>query len=280
MFISVDMRKKNILLLALVALAQVALCQNNNSIDSADTLTQTQIASIYLAGDSAAKVSATKTSPEQYRISYRQFIIPTLLIGTGFIGLKSDWLLYQNHEIRDELQENKKSNFPIDNYTQFAPIAAVYGLNLCGIKGRHNFRDRTLVLTAAALMMTTTVKCLKSITNVRRPDGGKYSFPSGHTATAFMSAEFLWHEYHDVSPWIGFAGYAIATGTGFLRLYNNQHWLTDVLAGAGIGILSTKTAYWLLPCMRKLFSSKSRISAIAVPQVGVREVGLGCALQF
>ena len=37
-------------------------------------------------------------------------------------------------------------------------------------------------------------------------------------------------------------------------MYNNRHWLTDVAAGAGIGILSTKIAYWLYPFLNsKLF---------------------------
>jgi membrane-associated phospholipid phosphatase len=56
-----------------------------------------------------------------------------------------------------------------------------------------------------------------------------------------------WQEYKDVSIWYGISGYVVATGTGFFRMYNDRHWLTDVAAGAGIGILCTKTAYWLYP---------------------------------
>jgi membrane-associated phospholipid phosphatase len=42
-----------------------------------------------------------------------------------------------------------------------------------------------------------------------------------------------------------YCSYAVATGTGILRMYNNKHWLGDVAAGAGIGILSTTLSYWL-----------------------------------
>jgi hypothetical protein len=216
----------------------------------------------------------------QCHFSCGQLLIPATLIGIGFVGLGNHWLIYQNHEIRDELQEGGNKKFPIDDYSQFAPIAAVYGLNLFGVKGLHNFADRTIIIATASIMMTATVKSIKAITNIQRPDGGKYSFPSGHTATAFMAAEFLWHEYRNVSPWIGVTGFTVATGTAFMRLYNNQHWLTDVIAGAGIGILSTEAAYWLLPCMKKLFHRKNSIHAFAFPQLSSQNIGIGCVAYF
>ena len=96
------------------------------------------------------------------------------------------------------------------------------------------------------ILLTTTVFSVKKLTRQLRPDGSGYtSFPSGHTAEAFASAEFMRQEYKDVSPWYGIAGYAVATTTGILRLYNNKHWVRDVVAGAGFGILSTKLAYWI-----------------------------------
>lgn len=71
-----------------------------------------------------------------------------------------------------------------------------------------------------------------------RPDGSNNkSFPSGHTATAFMAATMLHKEYGGRSPWYSIAGYSMATVTGVSRMLNNKHWLSDVLVGAGIGIL-------------------------------------------
>ena len=39
------------------------------------------------------------------------------------------------------------------------------------------------------------------------------------------------------SPWYAVGGYAVATFTGVMRVLNNRHWISDVLSGAGIGIL-------------------------------------------
>ena len=123
---------------------------------------------------------------------------------------------------------------------------------MVGIKGKHNFKERTIILGTSYLIMSASVLSLKSITKVERPDGSAFnSFPSGHTATAFASAEFLWQEYKDVSIWYGITGYLVAAGTGAFRIYNDKHWLTDVVAGAGIGILSTKVAYWMFPYINK-----------------------------
>ena len=111
--------------------------------------------------------------------------------------------------------------------------------------------------------------------SVERPDGSsRNSFPSGHTATAFMGAEFLRKEYWDVSPWIGVAGYAVAAGTGFFRMYNNRHWLTDVLTGAGIGILSTQAAYWLYPTITKTFFRKRYKNIFISPYFSKEEKGV------
>lgn len=136
-------------------------------------------------------------------------------------------------------------------------MAATYGLRLCGVKGKHGYGDMTIILGTAYTLMGISVNSLKTITKVQRPDESSFnSFPSGHTATAFMGAELLRREYWDVSPWIGVAGYAVAASTGFFRMYNNRHWLTDVIAGAGIGILSVEAAYWLYPFISKTFFRK------------------------
>ena len=156
--------------------------------------------------------------------NYSGLIIPTVLIGYGVIGLESDRLKIWNSEIQEELDEKIDKKLPIDDFTQYAPALSVYALDAMGIEGKNNFRDKTTILATSILIMATTVTTLKRTTKINRPDGSSNnSFPSGHTATAFMGAEFLWQEYKDVSIWYGVAGYVIASGTGFFRMYNNKH---------------------------------------------------------
>lgn len=217
-----------------------------------------------------------------YAVKPARMLIPASLFVLGMIGQENDWFQYQNKEIRDELQEHIKTKFPIDDYTQYAPMAATYGLNLCGIRGKHGYGDLTIILGTAYAIMGISVNGLKSTTRVMRPDGSsRNSFPSGHTATAFMGAELLRREYSDVSPWIGVAGYAVAAGTGFFRMYNNRHWLTDVVAGAGIGIMSVEAAYWLYPVISKTFFRKNYLKNTFIsPYMSDGEKGVTCSINF
>jgi hypothetical protein len=193
--------------------------------------------------------------------SIKTFIVPLALITYGAIAQSTEDLREFDLNVKTEVRK-KDPDFhtPFDNYLQYAPGLSVYALNAMGIKGEHNFRDRTITYLLAELMMSVTVQSLKAITKVVRPDGrGTNAFPSGHTATAFTGAEFLRQEYKNVSPWYGIAGYTAATATGVLRMYNNKHWLRDIVAGAGIGILATQMAYWIYPVIeRKLFKNKTK----------------------
>ncbi|WP_255493177.1 phosphatase PAP2 family protein [Flavobacterium sp. SOK18b] len=225
----------------------------------------------------------TPMTNQQLSLNYKKVIIPSLLIAYGIVGIESDQLKLFNTQIKEEVNENIDRKITIDDFTQYLPATSVYGLNAFGVKGKHNFKDRTIILGTSYIIMSASVLSLKSITKVERPDGSAFnSFPSGHTATAFAGAEFLWQEYKDVSILYGISGYIIATGTGAFRIYNDRHWLTDVLAGAGIGILSTKIAYWINPWIQeKIFKSKEKnsISAIA-PFYNGKQLGIGFIRSF
>lgn len=217
------------------------------------------------------------------KFKFRQLVIPAALIGYGVVGIGNDQLLSFNSQIRSEVTEDIDDKLTIDDFSQYLPAASVYGLNALGIKGKHNFKDRTIIMATSYLLMSASVLSLKSVIREKRPDGTDYhSFPSGHTATAFAGAEFLWQEYKDVSIWYGISGYAIATGTGLFRIYNNKHWLTDVAAGAGIGILSTKIAYWINPWIQeKIFKSAAKNTASSIaPFYNGRQLGIGFVRSF
>ena len=236
----------------------------------------------YSAGSLEEILRSEKAKHSPYRFNAMQAVIPASLIILGKIGEESDWGKARTKEIRDELQEHINSKFTIDDFSQYAPLAATYGLNLCGINGTHGYGDLTIITGTAYAIMGITVNSLKSATKVMRPDGSsRNSFPSGHTATAFMGAELLRREYKDVSPWIGVAGYAVAAGTGFFRMYNNRHWLTDVIAGAGIGIMSVQAAYWLYPAISKTFFRKRYLKNTFIsPYLSEEGKGLACNITF
>ena len=137
--------------------------------------------------------------------------------------------------------------FHTDDYLQYAPAALMLGLKAAGLPGRSSW-GRMLVSDAFSTgIMAITINSLKYTCRVMRPDGSsRNSFPSGHTATAFMTATMLHKEYGLThSPWYSIGGYAVATLTGLMRIANNKHYLSDVMVGAGVGILSAELGYWL-----------------------------------
>ncbi|WP_163710885.1 phosphatase PAP2 family protein [Mangrovibacterium lignilyticum] len=224
-------------------------------------------------------------SSNELKFKPQALILPSLLIGYGIVGIESDFVKNINGELKEELNENIDQQVTIDNFSQYMPMASVYALNAMGIKGKHNFKDRTVILTTAYLIMGVTVTTTKNTSRIMRPDGSsKNSFPSGHTATAFMGAEFLYQEYKDQSIWYGVAGYTVAAATGFYRMYNDRHWLTDVAAGAGIGILSTKIAYWVQPLLvskNKPGKANKNLSVESfIPYSNGRQTGICMLVRF
>jgi membrane-associated phospholipid phosphatase len=199
------------------------------------------------------------TTIQPVKFKAAQFIAPVLLMGYGFAAVYNNGPLKElDLSTKDELQEDHPLFAAhVDDYMQFAPALAVYGLNLSGIKGKHNLMDASMLYVTSAAIMGLSTHFVKQGVHRQRPDESGYnSFPSGHTASAFAAAEFLHQEYKDVSPWYGYAGYFVATATGTLRMYNNKHWFSDVVAGAGFGMASTKISYLIYPYIKRLFTGK------------------------
>lgn len=200
-----------------------------------------------------SRYKALSVAPELF--SVKTYIIPGTLIGYGFAALGSRPLKSFDEHLKTIIwDDNPHHTVKIDNYLQFAPAFSVYVLNMSGIRGEHNLIDRTAVYVLSNLLLNVSVSSLKDISHKQRPDGSDHlSFPSGHTAEAFVSAEFMRLEYRHVSVWYGVAGYLIAGAVGYLRMYNNKHYFSEVVTGAGLGIASTDLSYWLYPKIRRLF---------------------------
>jgi membrane-associated phospholipid phosphatase len=203
-----------------------------------------------------ATIALTASFPNHF--SLKSYFIPGFLTAYGMFALRNEELIEFDNSIKNEVwTEPKHKPITVDNYLQYAPGLAVFGLRAAGIYGKNNLRDEALLYLISNAVMGAMVNPLKMATHLQRPDGfGRNAFPSGHTATAFVGAEFLNQEYKDRSPWFSVAGYTLATGVGVMRIYNNRHWMRDVVAGAGIGIISTKFTYWVYPKIRKILFEK------------------------
>lgn len=217
-----------------------------------------------------------------YRPHLTSFIVPTAFIGFGVASLSINGLKKLNLSTKDEISEHQLKHTNLDNYTQFVPAVMVYGLNALGVQGKHNFKDRTVIYLTSQLISGAMVLPLKHIVKEIRPDSSNnLSFPSGHTATAFSSAQFMFHEYRDSNFWLSISGYPFAIFTGAYRAINNKHWVGDVVAGAGFGILATELAYWVHPKINHLlFNDNKTTSAAIMPFYQNKHVGLSYVKQF
>ena len=133
------------------------------------------------------------------------------------------------------------------DYLQYSPAGIMFALKLGGLEGRSDWPRMITADIGSVLIMNGIVRTVKYTIKRERPDGRAHnSYPSGHTATAFMTARMLDKEYGEtVSPWISVGGYGIAATTGIFRVIANRHWCSDVMGGAAIGIFSTDLAYEL-----------------------------------
>ena len=183
----------------------------------------------------------------------QQLIAPAVFIGSGVTATYNSWFKDNvNLPVRDYAVNQGFTPTKVDYVTACLPAAAYMGLGWVGVEARHSGIERFAAAVTAAAIQQGIVQTLKYTTSVMRPDGSTpNSFPSSHTSTAFMGAELVRIEY---GPWWGLGAYTVATGTALMRIYNNRHWVSDLLGGAGIGILSAQAAYWLLPLERRLLN--------------------------
>lgn len=213
-----------------------------------------------LLTDSVFETRMTASSADRFHANH--LIIPGTLIAVGAWGLADGWWKDQSRHITGDVNRwsGGRTN-KVDGYLRFLPAMAYLGLGYLGVDARHSLGERVVTGLVATVATEAMVGGLKKVVKETRPDASdRHSFPSGHTAIAFMGAELVRSEY----GWgYGIGAYAVAFGVGTLRMYNNKHWAHDVLAGAGIGILGARIGWWTQPITKKLFR-KNKETAIAM----------------
>ena len=192
-------------------------------------------------------IFADEYSNDTVRFEPKQLIAPGALITVGALGVGIKPLVKARKWINSEIGVHKCS--PADDVIQYLPLVCYACLDYSGVPARRSVNDRLVVGLTAGVIFAAVTNTVKYTVYERRPTGSRHnSFPSGHTGTAFLGAELMRQEY---GTWAGVAGYTIATGVVVIRILNGRHWLNEVLAGSGIGILSARAGEWLLPFNRR-----------------------------
>jgi len=161
-------------------------------------------------------------------------------------------MLFLDERVRDHVQDHR--NDTTDRIANaFEPFGAEYSVAVLGgfaLIGHFAEKPRALELAfdgTASLFISAGLITpgLKFVTGRSRPSaelgssdfhpfGGGESFPSGHTTAAFAVAGSIATHYDEL--WVKGLSYGVAGLVGYSRIVHDAHWLSDVTAGAFIGI--------------------------------------------
>lgn len=189
------------------------------------------------AGDSSCCANHDGSAAAEKALRMTYVSVPLI---TGALLLKGEDTHFRNMRGGHMPKAYKSS----ETYIQYLPLAATLGLKALGVESRSSWARMAVSGAAGGAIMLAATQSMKHIISTRRPDNSDdHSFPSGHTATAFVTATILHREYGHIHPLVSIGGYATAAATGIMRIRKNRHWASDVAAGAGIGILATELGY-------------------------------------
>lgn len=244
---------------------------------------------------------ALPTIPAENRFEAQGLLLPVTLVAAGTAGLFEPVKSWK-YNLQDAVHSlGGQDRYPFEDYVQYVPAAAALSLGWLGVEARHGTFDRLMlsgtsyVVTASltwALLKRNVVSIRPGIHHTYVAAGNadaispathpKYfnSFPSGHSATAFMGAELVRLEYGREHPWLAVGAYAVAAGVGIMRIYHDYHWATDVLAGAGMGILGARIGWWLLPYEQRLCDTLFKRQIAIRPQTNGYQNELALTLTF
>jgi membrane-associated phospholipid phosphatase len=232
-----------------------------------------------VAGDSAGWVLGAAPRPAQGQPGdFRWYHAGAVLGGIALASLLDE-------SVRDQLQGHRSTGKDdvarvfrrMGEAEVFGPIGL--GTIAVGIiAGNPRIRRAGERISGGLLLAGTLGVVVKEVVGRRRPalTGSAYRFkpfsgrdawPSGHTTMAFALAASVGDEIHSTPVSIGL--YGAAAMTGWSRLNDNRHWLSDVLAGAAFGITSAK-----------LMNGHWRVFGVGAPRFLLEPERVGLSLQF
>ncbi|MGH2646307.1 MAG: phosphatase PAP2 family protein, partial [Ginsengibacter sp.] len=179
-------------------------------------------------------------------------IVPGTFLLYG--GMKSFAIGIQNIDdnIMTDIQQNH-SGFHTNaaDYLMWIPSASVYVMDALKVKTIHSFKEHIIIDAGSIIIAGGFGYAMRLITqNDKVYNNRDTKFPSGHAANAFRGAEILHQELNNSNKLLSYSGYLVATAVGVLRIYDKDHLLSEVLAGAGLGILSSKLTYLIFEKIR------------------------------
>jgi hypothetical protein len=218
--------------------------------------------------------------PVQYKLNPKELIVPAGLLAVSAIATRTT----KFRDIWPIERPNPKDRLtPFDDIMQYTVAPSLFIFDAIG-KEKHHPVDQFFLTALSYGLTVLPTRYIKGHYISPRPYGGKNSYPSGHTAVAFVGAHIIYKEFKDTNPWIAYSGYAMGAVVAGARVTHDKHWVSDVMAGAGIAMLSTELAYLAYFPVRNLITEESNklfgkyiiLSPIATPQT----FGLNLTVQF
>lgn len=209
---------------------------------------------------------------------YNTAVVPLSFIGVGLAVYESEFEKSFQSDVQDIMGNNFSTG--ADDFLIFAPVVGIYTLDLFGEQAKNHWFDQSKNLFFSSLISLGVAVGIKELVDKERPDGSTYdAFPSGHTTMAFTYATVFFNEFHETMPYITYSGYVIASSVGLMRIINNRHWLSDVLVGAGIGIISSELVYLLEP-LKNFNPFKENEKMSFMPIINSSQFGLYFTYKF
>lgn len=188
----------------------------------------------------------------------RMTLNDTLVVGAVLAGIGG--LMAADHGVRYEVQKNTSSGGRdvADGFSAIGSPIGVLALNagliVVGVTswsytGNSRLKDAALVSLESEIFSLVSVFVIKEIAGRATPSqgkgtthfhlfGGDDSFPSGHAAVSFATAAVFADRFDQP---IAAIAYGLATAVALSRVYNDKHFLSDVVAGGALGWIIGKT---------------------------------------